>query len=128
STPGENRRRARFRERTGWTKYGLGWRVMDYAGHQVIGHHGGVKGYRSMIMFDPQLKSGVVVLWNSASALPNGIEYEVMDMVYRLPFHEWLFRDSREEPAAEPEGSETAEPRERAAPREQEKGRRRPGR
>ena len=91
NTPGENRRRARFRERTATTQYGLGWRILDYAGHRVIGHHGGVKGYRSMIMFDPALKSGVVVLWNSASARPNGIEYEVMDMVYHLPFHDWLF-------------------------------------
>ena len=63
---------------------------MDYAGHRVIGHHGGVKGYRSMIMFDPALKSGVVVLWNSSSSRPNGIEYEVMDMIYHLPFRDWL--------------------------------------
>ena len=127
ATPGENRRRARFRERTAWTQYGLGWRIMDYAGHRVIGHHGGVKGFRSMIMFDPVLKSGVVVLWNSASARPNGIEYEVMDMVYHLPFHDWLSLDSREDQAAEPEAEEGSEPRERAAPREEPKGRRRPG-
>jgi beta-lactamase class C len=129
NTPGENRRRARFRERTASTQYGLGWRVMDYAGHVVIGHHGGVKGYRSMIMFDPALRAGVVVLWNSASTRPNGIEYEVMDMVYHLPFHDWLNLDSREESAAEPEAEEGSEARERAAPREAEpKGRRRPGR
>lgn len=129
ATPGENRRRARFSERTATTHYGLGWRVMDYAGHTVIGHHGGVKGFRSMIMFDPQLKAGVVVLWNSASARPNGIEYEVMDMVYHLPFRDWLALDSREGDAVEPEGEEgAAEPRDRAAPRETPEGRRRPGR
>ncbi len=130
ATPGENRRRARFSERTAHTQYGLGWRVMDYAGHTVIGHHGGVKGFRSMIMFDPQLKAGVVVLWNSASARPNGIEYEVMDMVYHLPFQDWLRLDSNDEagPAAEPESEDAGEPRERPALREQEKGRRRPGR
>ena len=127
ATPGENRRRARFSERTTWTRYALGWRVMDYAGHTVIGHHGGVKGFRSMIMFDPQLKSGVVVLWNSASGLPNGIEYEVMDMVYHLPFHEWLFM-SRDDQTNEPEGGDAAEPRDRVAPRETAEGRRRPGR
>ena len=126
NTPVENRRRAHFRERTSWTKYGLGWRIMDYAGHQVIGHHGGVKGYRSMIMFDPQLKSGVVVLWNSASSRPNGIEYEVMDMVYHLPFRDWLNLDSREGQEA-PEAAEEPEAGE-AATREEEKGRRRPGR
>jgi beta-lactamase class C len=131
NTPVENRRRARFRDRTSWTKYGLGWRIMDYAGHQVIGHHGGVKGYRSMIMFDPVLKSGVVVLWNSASSRPNGIEYEVMDMVYHLPFHDWLNLEGGEErgggAAEEPESGEGAT-RERPAPREEGEGRRRPGR
>jgi beta-lactamase class C len=127
NTPGENRRRARFRDRTASTQYGLGWRIMDYAGHRVIGHHGGVKGYRSMIMFDPQLKSGVVVLWNSASSRPSGIEYEVMDMVYHLPFQDWLFLETPQGRAAEAPGSEEA-PRERAAPPEDSNSRRRPGR
>ena len=130
NTPGENRRRARFSERTASTQYALGWRVLDYAGHRVIGHHGGVKGYRSMILFDPALKSGVVVLWNSASSRPNGIEYEVMDMVYHLPFRDWLHLDSapdqaRPEPAENEEGTA---PREREVPQEEPKGRRRPGR
>jgi beta-lactamase class C len=98
-TPGENFRRRKFRERTPGSAYGLGWRILDYAGHRVIGHHGGVRGYRSMIMFDPALHSGVVVLWNSASPRPNAIEYEVMDMIYRLPFRDWLELDA---PAAEP--------------------------
>jgi beta-lactamase class C len=128
NTPVENRRRARFRERTASTQYGLGWRIMDYAGHRVIGHHGGVKGYRSMIMFDPALKSGVVVLWNSASSRPNGIEYEVMDMVYHLPFHDWLGIDTpqgRETPpgAESDEGPDAGD----TGRREEPKGRRRPG-
>ena len=100
ATPGENRRRRKFQERTATTAYGLGWRVIDYAGHRVIGHHGGVHGYHSMIMFDPVLHSGVVVLWNSSSPRPDGIEYEVMDMVYHLPFRDWLELDKAAEPTA----------------------------
>lgn len=95
-TPGENRRRRRFAERTHDTSYGLGWRVMDYAGHRVIGHHGGVRGYRSMMMFDPVTKTGIVALWNSAANKPEGIEYEVMDMAYRLPFRDWMRIDAPE--------------------------------
>jgi beta-lactamase class C len=95
-TPGENRRRRRFAERTHDTWYGLGWRVMDYAGHRVIGHHGGVRGYRSMLMFDPVTKTGIVALWNSAANKPEGIEYEVMDMAYRLPFRDWMRIDAPE--------------------------------
>jgi len=100
NTPGETRRRRRFHERTPSSQYGLGWRIFDYAGHRVVGHHGGVRGYRALILFDPQRRAGVVVLWNSASGRPNGIEYEVMDMVYGLPSRDWLMLDTpREEPA-----------------------------
>ena len=90
NTPGEAARRRKFSERSSQFAYGLGWRTFDYAGHRVVGHHGGVRGYRSLILFDPQLRSGVVALWNSSASKPNGIEYEVMDMIYRLPFRDWM--------------------------------------
>jgi len=102
NTPGETGRRRKFRERTTRTAYGLGWRVMDYAGHVVIGHHGGVRGSRSMILFDPQRRSGIVALWNSSASRPNGIEYEVMDMIYRLPFRDWLTIEDRSRAAQPP--------------------------
>lgn len=102
NTPGENGRRRKFRERTAASSYGLGWRIFDYAGHRVIGHHGGVRGYRSLILFDRTLRSGVVVLWNSASPKPNGLEYEVMDMVYGLPFRDWMQIDDGTVPAIVP--------------------------
>ncbi len=94
NTPGETRRRRLFVERTPTSAYGLGWRIFDYAGHRVIGHHGGVRGYRSMILFDPERRSGVVALWNSSTNAPAGLEYEVMDMVYRLPPRDWLQIDA----------------------------------
>ncbi len=100
-TPGETRRRREYRERTPVSAYGLGWRVFDYAGHRVIGHHGGVTGYRSLILFDPVRKTGIVALWNSGTSIPNGIEYEVMDMAYQLPFRDWLELDV-ERPGAVP--------------------------
>ena len=83
--------------------YGYGWRSYDYAGHRIVGHRGGVDGYRSLILFDPVKKSGVVALWNSNTNQPGGLEFEVMDMIYHLPFHDWLHIDSRGAPAAEPE-------------------------
>lgn len=87
-TPNQQRK---FRERIPVANYGLGWRIYDFAGHRVIGHHGGVKGYRSLILFDPVLKAGVVALWNnSGTSQPNGLEIEVMDMIYRLPTRDWL--------------------------------------
>src|SRR3954452_12260106 len=105
-TPGELGRMRKFRERVSATSYGLGWRIYDYAGHRVIAHRGGLKGYRSLIMFDPALKSGVVALWNSNTNRPGAIEFEVMDMLYRLPPKDWMGVESDSAPAQpEPEGS-----------------------
>ena len=109
ATPGELGRMRKFRERIRTAAYGLGWRIYDYAGHRVVGHHGGVRGYRSLIMFDPALKSGVVALWNGSTGQPWGLEYEVMDMLYRLEPRDWLQLDSEPAavpaPVAEPEGN-----------------------
>ena len=89
-TPGERRRLRKFLERLGTAWYGFGWRSYEYAGHRIVGHRGGLNGYRSLILFDPQKKSGVVAMWNSNTSQPGGLEFEVMDMVYRLPFRDWL--------------------------------------
>jgi len=89
-TPGERGRMRKFLERLGTAWYGLGWRSYDYAGHRIVGHRGGIKGYRSLILFDPQKKSGVVALWNSDTWQPGGLEFEVMDQIYHLPFRDWM--------------------------------------
>ena len=89
-TPGERGRMRKFLERLGDAQYGYGWRSYEYAGHHIIGHRGGVDGYRSLILFDPKLKSGVVALWNSNTSQPGGLEFEVMDMLYGLEFRDWM--------------------------------------
>ena len=98
-TPGERRRMRKFLERVGDPYYGYGWRSYNYAGHRIVGHHGGVNGYRSLILFDPDKKSGVVALWNSNTSQPWGLEFEVMDMLYRLSFRDWLELDSSRGPS-----------------------------
>jgi beta-lactamase class C len=99
-TPGENGRMRKFRERLTHSSYGLGWRIYDYAGHKVVGHRGGVKGYRSLIMFDPVRKTGVAALWNASSNKPSGVEFEVLDMLYKLPAKDWMQLDARAQVAA----------------------------
>jgi beta-lactamase class C len=89
-TPGERGRLRKFLERLGTAWYGYGWRSYDYAGHRIVGHRGGINGYRSLILFDPDKKSGVVALWNSNTNQPGALEFEVMDMLYHLPFRDWL--------------------------------------
>ena len=89
-TPTERGRMRNYLERMGNAWYGYGWRSYEYAGNWIVGHRGGINGYRSLILFDPVKKSGVVALWNSSSSQPGGLEFEVMDMVYGLPFRDWL--------------------------------------
>ncbi len=93
ATPSERGRMRKFLERLSAPEYGFGWRSYDYAGHRIVGHRGGVAGYRSLILFDPALKSGVVAMWNSNAGQPGGLEFEVMDMLYHLPFRDWLELD-----------------------------------
>lgn len=97
-TPGELSRLRKFRERLKTAWYGYGWRSYDYSGHRLVGHRGGVNGYRSLILFDPKRKSGVVAMWNSNTSQPGGVEFEVMDMVLGLPFRDWLQVDTRAAP------------------------------
>ena len=70
--------------------YALGWRVYDYAGRKLIGHRGAVKGYRAMILFDPELDTGIAALWNSSSSKPVGLQFEAMDMAYGLERKKWM--------------------------------------
>ena len=72
-------------------RYGLGWRLYDYeGGGRVVAHRGAVQGYRANVMFDPQTRDGVVMLWNSNSSKPHGLAYEVMDQSYGRPRRDWL--------------------------------------
>ena len=89
-TPTERGRLRKFLERLNKAWYGYGWRSYDYAGHRIIGHRGGINGYRSLILFDPQKKSGVVAMWNSNTNQHGGLEFEVMDMLYQLEFRDWM--------------------------------------
>lgn len=45
--------------------YGLGWRIFDYAGHTMITHSGGIRGYLAQMAFIPEKDIGIVVLYNS---------------------------------------------------------------
>ncbi len=71
-------------------QYGLGWRTYDYAGHRVVGHRGGVQGYRALVLFDPEKRSGIAMMWNSPHSRPIGLQLEFMDQLYGLPKRDWL--------------------------------------
>jgi beta-lactamase class C len=79
--------------------YGLGIRSFTYKGHRLIGHSGGVSGYRSTMMFDPATKTGIVMLWNSDANLPFRFQAEFFDRAYGQPFTDWL--DLKNAPGAQ---------------------------
>jgi beta-lactamase class C len=63
------------------TAYGLGWRVFDYGSHKNFVHHGGwVKGFRSEMIFNRDLKIGMVFLTNSETRLARDVIFKFMDM------------------------------------------------
>jgi beta-lactamase class C len=70
--------------------YGLGMRSFTYRGHRLVGHSGAVTGYRSTMMFDPETRTGVVMLWNSEASLPFRLQPEIFDLAYHQPFTDWL--------------------------------------
>ena len=53
--------------------YGLGWRVLDYNDLRVVHHGGGVRGFRSEMVFIPERNIGMVLLFNAASNLANEV-------------------------------------------------------
>ncbi len=59
--------------------YGLGWRVLDYNDLRVVHHGGGVRGFRSEMVFVPERNIGMVLLFNAASNLANDVVPHFLD-------------------------------------------------
>jgi beta-lactamase class C len=77
NTPAQNH----YGSREGVTNshYGLGWRVFDYRGDKNFVHHGGgVKGFRSEVVFNPELKIGMVILTNGPR-LAGSVIFDFLD-------------------------------------------------
>lgn len=80
------------KERAKKTAYGLGFRSCEWAGHQVIGHGGYVRGQLSSITMIPDKKIGIAILCNAASTLPSIIRAHFIDMSLGLKPIDWLER------------------------------------
>ncbi len=89
-TPSEMRGPAWRRDRLTTASYALGWRAYTYAGHDLVFHGGAVQGYRGMMALLPEQNLGVVVLWNSESALPSGLLPTILDNALALDNATWV--------------------------------------
>lgn len=92
-TPHEIRGNGWRRQRLRSASYGLGWRIMDYAGERLIFHAGAVQGYRAMLGFLPDHGFGFAVLWNSETGVPAGLLPVALDRFLGLPNVDWLELD-----------------------------------
>lgn len=77
--------------RTAFSGYGLGFRLLEYRGHKLVTHTGGLPGYVSRVAMIPDRKIGVAVLTNQESgAAFNAIAYHVLDALLGVPPYDWL--------------------------------------
>ncbi len=90
STPGETQVASWRRSRLNSASYALGWRDYNYAGHDVVFHGGAVQGYRGVIALLPDKDMGVVILWNSESAMPSGLLPTILDDAFGIAGGQWL--------------------------------------
>lgn len=99
-TPAETRRWRSLSSRITNTKYGLGWRIYDYAGHKLVNHSGGVEGYGAQIAFLPERNIGIVILSNTRAERVWRILPTFLDIELGLPEEDWLALHEDEEAPA----------------------------
>ncbi len=77
--------------RTDFKGYALGFNVLQYRGHKLITHTGGLPGYVSRVAMLPDLELGVAVLTNQEStAAFNAIAWHVLDHYIEVPAVDWI--------------------------------------
>ncbi len=75
---------------TGGEQYALGWFVLYHRGHKILEHGGAIDGFTSDMALLPEEKTGVVVLNNRATALPQDITNDLMDRLLGLKPQDYL--------------------------------------
>ncbi len=56
------------RHPAGQMEIGLGWMIRASEGNEIVWHNGGTAGFRSFLGYDPQARTGIVVLVNASTA------------------------------------------------------------
>ncbi len=75
---------------THFRAYGLGWALMDYQGHFVVSHGGGVDGMLSFTGMLPEINLGIVILTNKLPHfLTSALFYHIVDAFLDGPRNDW---------------------------------------
>jgi CubicO group peptidase (beta-lactamase class C family) len=66
--------------------YGLGWEIMQYAGHEIVQHGGAYNGVLTTMALVPDQKTGVVVLTNRDGHLMHEVlKWQIIDALIGKP-------------------------------------------
>ncbi len=77
--------------RTDFRGYALGFSVLQYRGHKLVTHTGGLPGYVSRVAMIPDLEFSVAVLTNQESrAAFNSITWRLLDHYLDAPAVDWI--------------------------------------
>jgi beta-lactamase class C len=63
--------------------YGLGWRLYNFDGHEVVLHAGGVAGFRSIISYSKELDIGHVMMMNAESRVIDDLTAQFWDGIFK---------------------------------------------
>jgi beta-lactamase class C len=67
--------------------YGLGWRIFNFRGNEIIYHGGYINGYRAEVALCPKERIGIAVLMNSSSKLANMCIPQFFDIYFEKAFN-----------------------------------------
>ncbi len=77
--------------RNNFRGYALGFNVLDFRGHKLVMHSGGLPGYVSRVAMIPDLNIGVAVLTNQESGEAfDSIAFHVLDHYLGAPAFDWI--------------------------------------
>jgi len=66
-------------------RYGLGWRIVDFANHKMVFHGGWVKGFTNFIAFIPDQNIGIIVLHNGETRFSSKTAMKFFEMYMNVP-------------------------------------------
>jgi CubicO group peptidase (beta-lactamase class C family) len=77
--------------RNNFRGYALGFNVLDFRGHKLVMHSGGLPGYVSRVAMIPGVNVGVAVLTNQESGEAfDSIAFHVLDHYLDAPAFDWI--------------------------------------
>jgi CubicO group peptidase (beta-lactamase class C family) len=62
-----------------FNSYCLGWESFDFYGYKIVAHSGGLDGMVCQLFLIPEIKTGGVILTNSATTLPYACMYQLIE-------------------------------------------------